>query len=483
MKKSLFFVLAVFFGFNTFAQGTTPGWEVYHSGYDEESRGISAFGILKSTTDDVAWSIAYDGAPSKADISAIAYTSDGGVTWTAYDPVSLPGVVNLGISYVYPTSVNTAYVAGYKRSFGNGGVFKTTDAGANWTRSSSNSMYSNSASFCNLVYFYDENNGFSQGDPINGEFEMYYTTDAGATWTPIPGANIDDPISGEYGYTSGIAFTPNSSTVWFTTNKGRLFRSTDQGHTWTAFQTPLTDFGSSSDKGSVTFKDDNEGWIARGNGKLYHSTDGGATWTEMTPNYDWSGQFFGRNISFIPGTANTLIVTEDDSRLSTYGAAISYDGGQNWYKMIYYNFNGGPWEVLRTNSSIQHLAVGFRDINFGLSGGFSHKNDPADPNSADTQGVFKYNNDAIPGQSVADESIAGLSVYPNPASSFVTVNTDGATLKNIVVYDISGKEVINFNNLSVNNMTINTSDLEKGIYLMKIEDANNNHQAVKLVIK
>ncbi len=486
MKKSLLFVLAAFLGFNTFAQ-MSPGWEVYHSGYQTESRGISAFGILNSTTENVAWSIAYDGSANDDKISAIAYTSNGGQTWTAYDPLSLPGVVNLGISMVYPTNATTAYVAGYKRSFGNGGVWKTTDAGASWTKSSSNSMYSNANSFCNLVYFYDENNGFCQGDPINGEFEMYATTDAGATWTPISGANIDNPLSGEFGYVHGIAYTPNGSTVWFTTNKGRLFRSTDNGHTWTAFQTPLTDFGGANDNGSVTFKDDNEGWISRGNGELYHSTDGGASWTQMTPNYDWVGSdpnnpnpFFGGDISFIPGTANTLIITESDYTLPVYGAAISTDGGQNWTKMIYYNFDGGPWEVLQPNSSIQHLSVAFRDENFGLSGGFSHINDPNDSNSAQTQGVFKYNKAAV---SIADETINGLTVYPNPASNFVKVNTDGTALKNISVYDLTGKEILNFNNLSVNTMTINTSSLEKGIYLMKIEDAKNNHQAVKLVIK
>ncbi len=486
MKKSLFFVLAAFIGFNAFAQPNT-GWEVYHSGYQEESRGISYIGILNSTSEDVAWSIAYDGSGNGADISAVAYTSDGGVTWTAYDPVSLPGAVNLGISMVYPTSPSTAYIAGYKRSFGNGGVWKTTDAGANWVKSSTNTMYSNAASFCNLVFFYDDNNGFCQGDPINGEFEMYTTTDAGATWTPISGANIDDPIAGEYGYTHGIAYTPTNSTVWFTTNKGRLYRSTDDGQTWTAFQTPLTDFGGANDSGSVTFKDDNEGWISRSNGELYHSTDGGATWTLMTPTYDWVGTdpnnpnpFFGGDISYIPGTTNTLIITESDYNLPVYGSAISTDGGQTWAKIINYNFDGGPWEQLQPDGNIQHLSVAFRDIYFGLSGGFSHINDPNDPNSGYTQGVFKYIDDIT---SIAGETIDGLSVYPNPASAFVKVNTDGATLKNIAVYDITGKEVLNFNNLSVNNMTINTSDLQKGMYLMKIEDANNNHQAVKLVIK
>jgi len=477
MKKSLLLILTLFLGLSSFAQ-PDAGWEVYHSGYAEESRGISYFGILNSTSEDVAWSIAYDGSGNSADISAVAYTNDGGVTWTAYDPVTLPGAVNPGISMVHPVDANTAYIAAYKRSFGNGGVWKTTDAGATWTKSTASNQFADAASFCNLVYFFDANNGFTQGDPINGEFEMYYSTDAGATWTPIPGSDIDDPLAGEYGYTHGYAVAGN--TFWFTTNKGRLYRSTDNGQTWTAFQTPLTDFGGTNDNGSVTFKDDNEGWIVRGNGELYHSTDGGETWTLMTPTYDWSpDQFFGGDVAFIPGTTNTLVVTEADSNLNTYGSAISEDGGANWAKIVNYNFNGGPWEVLQPDGNIQHVSVGFRDTNFGLSGGFSHQDDPADPDDF-VQGVFKYVPNAT---SIAGEKIEGLRIYPNPATDVVYITTENAPVKNISIFDITGKEVINLNSLSLNNTSINVSNLKQGMYLMKIEDENNNQQAVKLVIK
>ncbi len=484
MKKLSVFVLVTVYYLNTFAQS---GWEVYHSGYSEESRGISAFGILNSGNNDVAWSIAYDASGYNADISAIAYTADGGITWTAYDPVPLPGVTNLGISMVYPTSVTTAYITGYKRNIGNGGVFKTTDAGTTWTRSTASNMFANTASFCNIVYFWDTNTGFVQGDPVNGEFEMYQTIDGGATWTPISGADIDDPLPGEYGIEHGIAFTPNGSSVWFKTNKGRLYRSTNLGQTWTAFPAFVTDFDSATDKFSVTFKDDNEGWIVRSNGELYHSTDGGAIWTQMIPTYDWVGTdptnpnpFFSGDISFIPGTNNTLVITESNTNLPVYGAAISYDGGQNWSKMIYYNFEGGPWELLTPTDNIQHTSLGFRDEFFGLSGGLSHLNDPNDPNSTPTQGVFKYNLDT---SFIAGASIVGLHIYPNPAGNFVNVNTENEAIKSISVYDIYGNKVLNFNNLSVNNTTINTADLQKGIYLMKIEDAKNNHQIVKLAIK
>ncbi len=477
MKKTLFFAFAIFYSFNLMAQ-MSPGWEVYHSGYTEESRGISRFGILNSTSADVAWSVAYDGSGNGADISAVAYTNDGGVTWTAYDPVSLPGAVNLGISMVFPTDENTAYIAGYKRSFGNGGVWKTTDAGANWVKSTGTNMFSNSASFCNIVYFIDQNNGFTQGDPINGEFEMYYTTDAGATWTQIAGADIADPLAGEYGYTGGIVGVGN--TLWFTTNKGRLYKSTDGGLTWpVAYQTPLTDFGGAADNGSVTFKDVNEGWILRGNGELYHSTDGGETWTLMTTTglNNYSG-----DITFVPGQTDMLVAVDADATNDHAGSAVSRDGGATWERIIYYNFGGGPWEVLdvANGGQIQQTCVAFRDIDFGLSGGFSHLNDPNDPDSPDDQGVFKYVDQAV---GIAGQTIDGLSVYPNPATNVVNLKTDKAPVSNISIYDITGKEVLRMNNLSLNNTSINVSNLQRGIYLMKIEDENGAKQAVKLVLQ
>jgi len=480
MKKLLFFGLVFITSSNLFAQMMDGGWAVFHSGYAAESRGIARFGILNSTTADVAWSVAYDGSGNHADISAVAYTNDGGITWTAYDPVNLPGAVNLGISMVFPTDVDTAYLAGNKRNVGDAGIWKTTDAGATWSRVSTNSMYSNPYSYCNIVYFVDANNGFTQGDPINGEFEMYYTTDGGATWTAIPGSDIADPLPGEYGNTGGVVHA--GSTYWFSTNKGRLYKSTDNGHTWnTVYPTFIVD--NVVGHYTVTFKDDNEGWLLRGNSELYHTTDGGATWTLMvtTGLNDYGGE-----ITYVP-VEDMLVVVDADQNHA--GAAYSTDGGATWTRMLYYDFgdNGadGSWEMIDTSdpaNQIQHTCVAFRDIDFGLSGGFSHRQDPNDPNSEFTQGVFKYlPYVAIP--SVAGQTIKGLHIYPNPATGLVNVTTENAAISNIAIYDITGKEVINMNNLSLNNTSINVSNLQRGIYVMKIEDKNNAKQAVKLVLK
>lgn len=57
-----------------------------------------------------------------------------------------------------------------------------------------------------------------------------------------------------------------------------------------------------------------------------------------------------------------------------------------------------------------------------------------------------------------------ISIYPNPASDFITVKSD-SEVKNIVIYDISGKRVNSFSGVN----SINVKSLLPGAYLMKIE--------------
>ncbi len=485
--KKLLFSLALILGISSmFAQPGVVGWESHWSGYTTDSRGISRMSMFNG---DVAWTVAYDGSANHTDISAVGVTTDGGVTWTTYDPVTLPGAVNPGISMVFPYNATTAFIAAYKRSFGNGGVWKTTDNGANWVKVSSSTMYANSASFCNLVWFTDNNNGFIQGDPINGEFEMYSTNDGGATWTPIDGANIADPLPGEYGYTGGIVSA--GGTLWMTTSNGRLLRSTDAGVNWTAHPTPLADFGGNNgDSGSVTFKDANEGWILRDNSELYHTTDAGDTWTLLSSTVltDMSG-----DIVVVPGSNPTrLIIADADYNHTNYGSAYSDDGGVTWTKILYYKldgFNNSDWIKLtnylvgtapdQSPWQLQHTCVTAYDQDHILSGTFMSQLDPNDSNTYNG-GVFVYNNTTV--DKVTATNVKGLQIYPNPVENFVHISASN-DIKNVSIYDMSGKMVKNVNNIDITETTIYVQDLRKGFYLMKVSDVNGGEQTTKLVIK
>ncbi len=67
-----------------------------------------------------------------------------------------------------------------------------------------------------------------------------------------------------------------------------------------------------------------------------------------------------------------------------------------------------------------------------------------------------------------DEPI--IEVYPNPASSFVTVTSNKGNLNRIEIYGAMGNKIIerDFNGYT-NTFTISVSELPKGIYLLKIK--------------
>ena len=122
---------------------------------------------------------------------------------------------------IHAISYNTAWVVAYPvNNLSYGGIFKTTDGGATWNRQNTAS-YSAPGAFPNVVYFWDENIGFAQGDPVDGEYELYTTIDGGENWTEVDGNNIPNPLAGEYGYVRQIEVYEDN--VWYTTNKGRIY--------------------------------------------------------------------------------------------------------------------------------------------------------------------------------------------------------------------------------------------------------------------
>lgn len=76
-------------------------------------------------------------------------------------------------------------------------------------------------------------------------------------------------------------------------------------------------------------------------------------------------------------------------------------------------------------------------------------------------------------------NISGLSVYPNPANDYLHITTAINGVKNIAVYDVMGKEVLN---TTTANEVINVASLNAGIYLVKITEEGKTATR-KLVIK
>jgi len=74
----------------------------------------------------------------------------------------------------------------------------------------------------------------------------------------------------------------------------------------------------------------------------------------------------------------------------------------------------------------------------------------------------------------------GFSIYPNPTNTgFVTITSSNTDAVNVQVFDMLGKQV---KNETLNNNTLDVSNLRSGVYIIKIEQ-NNLSSTKKLIIR
>jgi len=231
-------------------------WTSQATGFSAASRGLSEMKIVDANT---VWGIAYDGSGLGLEIQEFTVTTNGGASWN-------PGIIDVGntalqITNISPVSGTTAWVGAFDGTDGLGGVFKTSNGGATWEPQNADGFTTVGESWFNVVHFFNANVGLTMGDPEGGEFEIYKTINGGTDWTRIAGSALPNPLSGEYGYNGGYATA--GGTFWFTTNKGRVYRTTDQGVTWTVAQAPITDFGGTAQNGRIYFSDANNGYLQK----------------------------------------------------------------------------------------------------------------------------------------------------------------------------------------------------------------------------
>jgi photosystem II stability/assembly factor-like uncharacterized protein/thiol-disulfide isomerase/thioredoxin len=317
MKKIFLFTILAVFCSTAFSQ-----WIEQATGFATASRGIK---YISAVNENVVWATAYNGTTATNYITEFTRTTNGGATWTAG---TITGYTSgYGSAMIFGLDANTAWMPVFNTTAGGGRILKTTDGGSTWTHQTT-ATFAGPAGFPNVIHFWDANNGWCQGDPNGGYFEFYTTTDGGTTWTRVPQANIPDPIAAdEYGVTG--FYTVVGDNVWFSTNKGRVFKSTDKGYTWSVYTTSLTN------QFKIVFKDENYGLAYQiDNYTVAKSTDGGETWTVFTP----TGNLYSSDIAYVPGTPNTWVSTGNTS-----GASFSLFGGSYWE-----DFSSFPGQMLST---------------------------------------------------------------------------------------------------------------------------------------
>lgn len=432
MKKILLFAFII----GCFHCQAQNFWTSKATTFSQINRGVNDISIVD---DNVVWAKAYDGASNTPqNVRQYTRSTDGGNTWISGNINLGTGQNSLNISSITAVSATTAWVTAVPSPTGNGGVWKTTDGGSTWAKQTT-ALFDTADSYANFIYFWDENNGITQGDPSGGYFEIYTTADGGTTWTRVPNANIPAPLANEYGY--AVNYDVAGNTIWFGTDKGRLFKSTDQGLNWTVIQSPISDFAGTTVRGSYSFSDTNNGLLFASNNllyTLYETTDGGTTWTPKT----YTGNIGNRNIEYIPGTSTVVSVG------TTPNASVSYTA--------YSTDNGSTWTDVMSGTQVTTLK--FRNLNLGFGGGFTI--------SSSAGGIFKYSETVLNTNGFSRNN--NFMVYPNPSTGLLTIN--GKNLNEIKIFDMAGKQVMSGKASSLDNLNIDVSSLSTGIYLLNVMD-------------
>ena len=90
-----------------------------------------------------------------------------------------------------------------------------------------------------------------------------------------------------------------------------------------------------------------------------------------------------------------------------------------------------------------------------------------------------YGNQIAPSLSVDNfNTMANVSLYPNPSSDYFTINT---VTSHVEIYSLTGQMVKSFDGLQPEEFQFSIGDLGKGLYLVKATDENNHQKTMKLI--
>lgn len=456
MQKSLLFIFSfLFLNFQVKAQ-----WSKQNSNLSA-GKEIQNFSVVNQ---DVVWAAGSDTLYIE-NVGSTPYlgftrTTNGGTTWTS-GTVNGTGVLNTyNIAGIGAVSDLKASVALYGNA-GGGGIFTTTNGGVNWSKSSG-SNYTDADSYPNLIHFFNANDGVSMGDPIGTgsakDFEILITNNGGTSWTKVSGANIAGvPLSGEYGLVGNYSTVGNS--IWFGTNKSRIYYSHDKGETWAVKK--ATSVAGTGSVYRLNFQDEQNGFAILLNAAgssivaLSKTTDGGATWANFTGITGLDDFFLGSFASPSP-----------DFCLSA--------GGRNFGLSQDFGFSWAPFDSLPSTEEIS--ALGFFSDSIGWAGTIS-----SGPGNG---GIYKFEiiSTGI-GQYINND--ISFNIYPNPNNGQFTIEINSSEkASDILIRDITGKTIYQKLNLAHGKQfseNINLSNQAKGIYFITIRNGDKLYTK-KLII-
>ncbi|GAA4388030.1 T9SS type A sorting domain-containing protein [Hymenobacter koreensis] len=468
------------------AQGAAPFWAPQNSIYNPAASLGNGFRLahvsIALTNPNIVWGIGGELPPP----GATSYTFDkwvksvdGGATWTT-------GNIQFGTGYtvgmMQAIDANTCFFMNYSNN-GGGEVRRTTDGGATWVNMAANGVnFTLPGSFPNVIAFFDANNGFAAGDPQPaatattpaGPFQIYTTGDGGNTWRRVATSNL--PVAGdaEYGLVGSVARVGNTAWMGGTDQGGanaKVYKSVDQGRTWTASNSPFTDVG------GIAFSTATNGLIVNG-ADIAATTNGGTSFAPVA----YTGPFYGQfDIAAVPGVAGMYVASGlrdvPTPTANDYGTVITGNNGQRWTQI--------DSTIIRYDLDIASNTVGYAVGN--------NTNPPAGQQPGSLRAIYKNSrpfSSILAARNNAANNTVALSVYPNPSSNGVfTLGLPSGTrnAQNIRVFDALGREVFRrqlnaTSAVGAVGLPLDLSSLKSGVYTLELTNSEGTGRQ-KLVIE
>jgi photosystem II stability/assembly factor-like uncharacterized protein len=275
------------------------------------------------------------------------------------------------------------------------GIFRSSDAGANWVHSE-NGIGSTNA----ITDIYKHSNGdvYAIGsDRILGHSRLFLSADNGQNWTEIPNVPIlpaTTPTQFVVVNSSGDIFIAGTIIGSFIVS-----RSTDDGATWTTVFSPGGVFGIISGLAINSNGDlfvSVSGDVDKG---VHSSTDNGDTWTQV---------FTDKVEGLYVHTNNDIYIFSGSSVL------ISSNNGTNWNEI----YDSGAFLLHPVSIVVTSAGNIFIGTSLGIGGSGIER-------SADGGTTWEYVNNGLP---------AGSSFYDYPTINFLFQNSGGKLFSGIDSY-------------------------------------------------
>ena len=207
--------------------------------------------------------------------------------------------------------------------------------------------------FYDSMDFWNDDEGITVGDAIDGCLSILITRDGGNTWTKLSCDQLPPATKDEGAFAASdtnIAIVGDNT--WVATTAGRVYYSADKGITWEVIDTPIVKEKETEGIYSVDFYDEKNGFAIGGDytkpdantANKIRTKDGGKTWKLVAENQNPG---YRSCVQYIPNSEAKELVA-----IGFKGIDYSNDNGESWKHLN----DEGFYTIRFVNDSIAYAA-------------------------------------------------------------------------------------------------------------------------------